>query len=77
MIDKKERSCIIVDIAVPVNGRVHDKEREKVEKYQDLRREIGIMWQLRMVQAVPVHIERWIEIFGIPGDLGVIQKTGF
>ena len=45
IIDKRRQSGIIVDIAVPADGRVHEKEREKVEKYQELRREIGRLWQ--------------------------------
>ncbi len=85
IVDKKEKSCVIVDIAVPADGRVHEKEREKVEKYQDLRREIGRLWQLRKVQVVPVVVgalgsvtkefDRWIEKLGIPGDVGAAQKT--
>ena len=39
-IDKKERKGIIIDIAVPADVRVGEKERGKVEKYQDLKREI-------------------------------------
>ena len=41
VIDKKERNGLIIDIAVPADVRVEEKEREKVEKYQDLKREIG------------------------------------
>ena len=37
VIDKKERKGIIIDIAVPVDARVEEKENEKVEKYLDLR----------------------------------------
>ena len=40
VIDKKERKGLIIDIAVPADVRVEKKEREKVEKYQDLKREI-------------------------------------
>ena len=56
VIDKKERVCLIVDIAVPADRRVEEKEQEKLEKYQDLRREIGRMWEMRKVQAAPVVI---------------------
>ena len=56
VIDKKERVCLIVDIAVPADGRVEEKEQEKVEKYQGLKREIGRMWEIRKVQVVPVVI---------------------
>ena len=34
------RELIIVDIASPQDHRVYEKESEKVEKYQDLKREI-------------------------------------
>ena len=37
LIDKKERKWIIIDIGVPADVRVGGKEREKVEKYQDLK----------------------------------------
>ena len=55
-IDKKERKGIIIDIAAPADGRVRSEEREKVEKYQDLKREIGRLWKLKMVEVVPVVI---------------------
>ena len=38
LIDKKERKGIIIDIAVSTNVRVLEKEREEMEKYQDLGR---------------------------------------
>ena len=85
IIDKKGKSCIIVDIAVPADVRVHEKERGKVEKYQDLRREIGRMWQLRKVHVVPVVVgalgsvtkefDRWMEKLEVPFDIGAVQKT--
>ena len=36
LIDKKEQKGIIIDIAVATDVRVGEKEREKVEKYQDV-----------------------------------------
>ena len=35
LIGKKERKGIIIDIAVPADVRVGEKQREKMEKYQD------------------------------------------
>ena len=85
VIDKKERKGIIIDIVVPADVRVGEKEREKVEKYQDFNREIGRLWKLKMVEVVPLVIgalgsvtkgfERWIEKLGIPLNVGVMQKT--
>ena len=44
------------DIAVLADVRVVVKEREKTEKYQDLKREIGRLWKLKMVEGVPIMI---------------------
>ena len=85
VIDKKERKGITIDIAVPADVRVGEKEREKVEKYQDLKREIRRLWKLKMVEvrtvmtgalgSVTKGFDRWIENLGIPIDVGVMQKT--
>ena len=40
IIDKKDKSFQIIDVAIPEDGRVREKEDEKVEKYQDLAREV-------------------------------------
>ena len=47
---------IIIDIAVPADASVMGKEKEKVEKYQDLRKEIARLWKLKRVEVVPVVI---------------------
>ena len=75
LIDKKERKAIIIDIAVPAHVRVGEKEREKMEKYQDLKKEVGRLWKLKMVEVIPVVIgalgsvtkefDGWIEKLGI------------
>ena len=40
VVDKKRRTCKIIDFAVPGDSRIEEKEKEKIEKYQDLRREL-------------------------------------
>ena len=85
LIDKKEQKGIIIDIAVLANKREWEKEREKVEKFQDLKREIGRLWKLKMVEVVPVVIgapesvtkvfDQWIEKLRITNNVGVLQKT--
>ena len=40
VVDKKERICKIIDFAVPGDSRIAEKEKDKIEKYQDLRREL-------------------------------------
>ena len=85
VVDKKEQKGIIIDIAVPDDVRVGEKELEKVEKYQELKREIGRLWKLKHVEVVPVVIgalgsvtkdfERWIRKLRIAYNIGVMQKT--
>ena len=85
VVDKKEHKGIIIYIAVPDDVRVGEMELEKVEKYQELKREIGILWKLKHVEVVPVVIgalgsvtkdfERWIKKLGIAYNIGVMQKT--
>ena len=40
VLDKIERKWLIIDAACPSDARVKDKEKEKVENYQDLKREL-------------------------------------
>ena len=37
IVEKEEKVCKIIDIAMPGDSRVAGKEREKVEEYQDLK----------------------------------------
>ena len=41
VVEKENNKAIIVDIALPWDHRVYENEYEKIEKYQDLKREIG------------------------------------
>lgn len=43
VVNKVERKCTIIDIAVTGDSRISDKEKEKVENYQDLKMEIKII----------------------------------
>ena len=44
---------IIMDIASPCDHRAYEKEGEKIEKYQDLKREIRRLWGIRHLKVVP------------------------
>ena len=80
----KERKGIIIDVAVSADVRVGEKEREEVEKYQNLKREIGRLWGLKMVDmpvvigalgSVTKEFDWWIEKLWIKNNVGVMQKT--
>ena len=36
VVDKKKKSCKIIDFPVPGDRRIEEKEKDKIEKYQDL-----------------------------------------
>ena len=65
VVDKENNKVIIiVDIASPWDHRVYEKEGENIEKYQDLKREIGKLWGIRQQEVVPVVV----------GALGAVSK---
>ena len=80
--DKKERKGIIIDIAVSADVRVGEKEREILEKYQNLKGGIGRLRRLKMVEVVRVVVgalgsvkrefDGWIEKLWITNNVGVM-----
>ena len=82
---KSQKECFIVDIAVPGDTRIKLKEQEKIEKYQDLIREIARLWCLQRVNLIQVVVgalgcvtkeaEKYIEKIGIKIRTEMIQKT--
>ena len=63
VVDKKGRSCKITDFAVPGDSRIEEKEKDKIEKYQDLGRELQNIWNVK-VNIIPLVV----------GSLGAIWK---
>ena len=56
LVNKKTNSAKIVDIAVPGDTRIKTKEEDKILTYQDLKREIKKLWNLRSVKVVPIVV---------------------
>ena len=54
-INKKKRTCKIVDFAVPADDRIKLKECEKKDKYLDLAREWKKQWNMK-VTTIPILI---------------------
>ena len=55
IINKKKRTCKIVDFAVPADHRIKQKECEKKDKYLDLARELNKLWNMQ-VTITPIVI---------------------
>ena len=60
---KKEKLCVLIDMAVPYDRNTSVKVAEKLSKYTDLEIEIARMWGMN-TEIVPVAI----------GELAVIKK---
>ena len=54
VLDKRERSCKMIDFAVPGDSRI-EKEKDKIEKYQDLGRELQKIWNVK-VKTIPLVV---------------------
>ena len=84
VVDKKARTCKIIDFAVPGDSIIEEKEKEKIEKYQDLRRELRKIWNLR-VKIIPLAVgslgairkqfDKRLKKIGITAKIGQVQKT--
>jgi hypothetical protein len=61
--DKKEKTCMIIQIAIPDDWNVNTKETENLNKYNDLENEFSRTWKVR-TKIVPVII----------GALGTIKN---
>ena len=61
--DKKEKTCLLIDMAVPSERNTSIKVVEKLSKYKDLEIEVTKMWGMK-TQTVPVVI----------GALGLVKK---
>ena len=85
LVDKKATSCVIIDVAITGNPRIREKEIEKIEKYQNLKRELKRLWSLKKFEVVPVvvgdlgcvskGISGWMDTLGIKLNVGMVQKS--
>ena len=85
VVEKENNMAIIVDIASPWDHRVYEKEGEKIEKYQDLKREIGRLWGISHLEVVSVvvgvlgvvsnRLHAWLAKLGVTIRTGLLRKT--
>ena len=54
IVNKMEKGKIIIDVAIPGDKRIIDKEKEKIEKYQNLNRQIQRLGNLKKIDVIPV-----------------------
>jgi len=62
--NKKEKTCTLIDVAIPADRNIVQKEAEKKLKYKSLCIEIQRMWNLKRT-IIPVTI----------GAIGVVTRS--
>ena len=81
--NKKDKTCLLIDMTVPLNANTSVKTTEKLDKYKDLEIEVERMWEFKTT-TVPVvmrtlgTIKKGLEsnIHKIPGNINIheLQK---
>ena len=84
VVDKRRRNCKFIDFAVLEDSRIEEKEKEKMKKYQDLRKELQMIWNVRVkiiplvvgsLGAIPKQCANKLKETGITAEIGQFQKT--
>ena len=85
IVDKIEKKAIMIDVAISGDKRIIDKEKEKIEKYQNLKREFQRLWNLKKIDVIFVvlgalgsvtkNFEKYVDKIEIKIDLNTVQKT--
>ena len=80
----KRGTCEIIDFAVPGDSRIEEKEKEKIEKYQDLGRQLQKIWNVKVkiiplavgsLGAIPKQFGNRLKQIGITAGTAQVQKT--
>ena len=84
VVNKKERKCYIIDVAVPGDVRIAEKETEKIEKYDEIKREVERLWKVK-AKVIPIvlgalgtvtqSLGNYIKEIGVKIQLKLIQKS--
>ena len=83
VIDKETNKAQVIDFAIPYDSRVDSKEMEKIEKYQDLVRELKRLWDMKVVVipivlgalgTTPKTLQKRMKDIGIETRTGELQK---
>ena len=79
VLNKSKRSCAIINIAMPGDIGVSEKEKKKIERYQELKREIKRIWNIRSIKVISVVVgvlcSTSMMLKNYIGELGVVIST--
>ena len=80
LINYKQHTGLIIDIAVPRDENIQDKKLKKIDKYHSLKIELEQLWKVK-IMVIPVVVGALGEIADrlpgrlvqIPGTIGEVQ----
>ena len=80
VVNNREQTCQIIDVSIPVDTAVRKTEKQKIEKYQDLSREVGKMWKelpvvMGSLGAVPRRLGNCLSYIDASTPVELLQKT--
>ena len=84
VVDREKETFNIIDIAVPADAGIIEKKKEKVEKYQDLRREVARLWNVKAkvvpivvgaLGAVTPNLSKHLDAIGVTTWIELLQKA--
>ena len=80
-----ENIAVIIDVTIPRDKGIIDKKKRKIEKYQNLKRQIERLWNLKKIGLIPVvlralasitmNIEKYVDKIKIKVDIHTTQKN--
>ena len=87
VIEKKNKKCIPIDPACPLDTRIEKNEEEKCTNYSKLNYETAKIWKMRKAEVTPVvigtlgtvtkHSMKWIEKLDLSFMIEALQKPCF
>ena len=85
VVDKVKKETMILDVTIPGDTRVCDKQQEKIAKYSLLKEKIVRLWQMKKVVVIPIVVEalgtittkfeKYIERLGIEIRIKHVHKS--
>ena len=84
VIDKASREYHFIEITCPLDWSILERENFKLDKYQDLKREVAKLWNVKPV-VIPVvvgalgmvtnRLEGFVRKIGVDVSVGLLQKA--
>ena len=84
ILNKKSRSCLLIDVAIPNDHNIKEKEEKKIKKYTDLKLEVSKIWNCSS-KVIPVivgalgsvtkNLEKHLKSIEVDCKISVIQKS--